>query len=203
MSTYGEMQASIALYMRRTDLTTEIMTAIKRAINHYEKEAWPWIELRNTSLVTAADVRSVALPTDFVFDVLVKVTFGTTIYDLRKRTIAEIETMYTSDDFTGQPTDYAIWSGSLFLYPIPNAAYTLTTTTYDTIPALVNDTDTNAWTTDAEDLIEAHAIWWLCSAVTANPARATAALDREARAYRQLRARATLQESSGTLKSNC
>ena len=68
--------------------------------------------------------------------------------------------------YTGQPDSYAIYADQLRLFPIPdsagpnNGSYDLTLSTLAQLgpSPLVNDTDTNAWMTEGEQLIRAQAL---------------------------------------------
>lgn len=50
------------------------------------------------------------------------------------------------------PTD-----NQILLYPTPNDAYTMRIYAHYRLPALASDSETNAWTDDAEELIRTHA----------------------------------------------
>lgn len=202
MSTYGEMQTNIATFLRRDDLSTEIPTAIKRAIAHYGTEPWPWLEERSTSLTTAANTKTVSPPSDFGRDLSMSVTVNSIKYPLSKKPMQYLEELYYADSLTESPFLYAYWDQVFYLYPIPDDAYTLTLNYFEDLAALADSDDSNAWTTTAEELIEARAMWWLATAVMRNAVTAENAKGRELEAYNRLRARATLQASSGKLRSS-
>lgn len=58
---------------------------------------------------------------------------------------------------TGMPTDYSFDANQMRFYPIPTAVYPVGLTGTQRLSALAKDTDTNAWTTDAFDLIKSQA----------------------------------------------
>jgi hypothetical protein len=204
MSTYGEMQSNIQRFIRRDDLGTEIQDAIKRAIAYYSKENWPWTEVRSTSLTTTSGVKTVSLPSDFSTDVsLLMETPANTIYPVLKKTIQEIEELYISDSLTQEPTIYAIWDDNIYLYPIPDDTYSLIFDYYGDLTELSNSSDTNSWTTKAEQLIEDRAIWWLATHVMRNPQLASEMRMSTLESYRQLRREATMRSSSGRIRKSC
>lgn len=54
---------------------------------------------------------------------------------------------------TTVPRHFTIWQQQIRLYPIPDAVYTITMAYIYRLTALSADGDSNAWTTDAEELI--------------------------------------------------
>lgn len=199
MATYGDMQTAIALWIKRDDLTSEIKSAILKAVAHYTLEEWPWTEERSTSLTTVDATKTVALPSNFSKDSGLSITVSGTTYELTRRTQQEMERLYTSTTEEGQPSTYSIWTGLIWLYPIPDGVYTLTLLYYKDLTALVNSTDTNEWTDQAEEMIEARATWWLASRSMRDPELAMAAKETELEEYQRLRARMTVRKSSGRI----
>ncbi len=200
MSDFGTMQSNIATLLRRDDLTAEIKLAINRAIAHYSTENWPWFETRSTSLTTTASTKTVAVPSDFVYDLSMHVTVNNAKYPVSKRTMQYVEELYYSDSLEEQPFIYAHFANAFYLYPIPDNTYTLTLLYYAKPAVLTNSTDSNDWTTTAEELIEARAMWWLATAVMRNDQVAASNKGREMDAYSRIRSQATMQASSGKLR---
>jgi hypothetical protein len=58
---------------------------------------------------------------------------------------------------TGQPTDWAYFGEQIRLYPIPDQAYPIRASRTQRFTALSADSDANAWTQDAFDLIRCEA----------------------------------------------
>lgn len=201
MSDYGTMQSNIATFLRRDDLSSEIPIAIKRAIAHYSNEDWPWLQARTTaSITTSSSTKTVTIPSDFKSVVTLLVTVNSAKYELYQRTQKEIEELYYDESLTEIPLRYAIWDGNFYLYPIPDDTYVLTLDYYQELTELANSTDSNEWTTTAEELIEARACWWLANRVMRNMELANSFKEAELEAYQRLRANATLQISSGRLR---
>lgn len=88
---------------------------------------------------TVADVRTVAVPSDFTRMVGALIEDGIA---LKSRPLDEIREL--PDTNTGKPTDYAITDGALRLYPTPDAAYTITILYIAGIPPL-SVTNTSNW----------------------------------------------------------
>jgi len=57
----------------------------------------------------------------------------------------------------GEPRVFAYFKENIRLYPIPDAVYTITLSYIYRLTALSADGDSNAWTTDAEELIRSGA----------------------------------------------
>jgi len=204
MSTLGTLKTNIATLLRRDDLTAEIAIAIARAIQHYEREVFTFNEARSTALTTTVATRTVPLPSDFVRTDKLLVTVNNSTYEVLAEPggIGELEALYFSSSNTGAPSIYAIYAGAFYLYPIPDATYTLTLDYVQRPAALATDNDSNAWTTDAEELIEARAMWWLQSQVIHDNDAAQASQMREMMALAGLRREATLRASSGRLRAH-
>jgi hypothetical protein len=163
-STFVQMQNNIADYLNRTDLTSQIKTAINRAIEFYWKERLWFNETTNT-LSTIANQQAYGtadgLPSTIEEIDDVKITLAASnIPSLRKRSMDYILS-HNIGNYTNQPTDYAWYQSKLYLYPTPNAVWTLTIYHQKSYTALSADADTNDFTQKAEDLIEARAQWWL------------------------------------------
>lgn len=202
MSTYSEMRTNIANLIRVGGQDANIGRAIKHAIRHYSREPWPWIESRSAALTTVADTKTVALPTGFSGVVKIMITVNSLLVDLDQMPQQWIEEKYLSNDFTGQPSHYGMFDEAIYLFPIPDAAYSLTMDYYAALSELSADGDTNAWTTIAEDMIEARAIWWLSNTVLMDMERASAAKQIEIDTYNLLRRQQNGVVSSGTLRAH-
>lgn len=57
----------------------------------------------------------------------------------------------------GKPNVFTYIDGQIMLWPIPIAVYTIRPHMHYSLATLSADTDSNAWTNDAEQLIRAHA----------------------------------------------
>lgn len=156
MSDYETMQDRIATELTRSDLTTEVQSAIQSAILHYEAEPF-WFTERTFTRSTVADQQNYTLSGSTVAILSLKIDVNNTEYQLNPRDYAWFEAVDTSSSFSGYPYDYAIFADQVFLYPQPNDAYTMTFSDIGKLSTLSDDTDTNAWMTDGEVLIRQRA----------------------------------------------
>lgn len=163
MTQLSVMRSRIEDYLDRSDLETQVTLAINRAIEYYEKERF-WFNEKTGTFSTVANQKnyssSDSIPTDMAQIDYVEVTASGKEYELTPRTYDYIKELI-GFDMTGQPTDYAYYQENFYLYPVPNAVYTITVSYQQKYTALSADTDENDFTTDAEDLIEARSLWWL------------------------------------------
>lgn len=164
-STFSGMTSRIADDINRTDLTTQIQLAINRAIEYFSKNYRFWFNEKTATFVTVASQFAYSsadsIPTDMMDIDLVKITLASNnLVPLYPRTYDYIQTRNTGN-LSGVPEEYAYYKQSFYLYPIPNAVYTITVSYPKSYAALSAGSDTNDYTTYAEDLIEARATWWI------------------------------------------
>lgn len=171
MSQLSQVRSRIADDINRSDLGTQIDVAINRAIEHYEKDYF-WFKDKTATFSTVAsqEVYTSAdsgYPTDLSEIDYVEVSISSNYqYEVVPTDFKDIQHKNPgSTTLTGYPTNYALYNENMYLYPTPNGAYGITVYYQQKYTALSNDTDTNDWTTDAEDLIEARATWWILSRV--------------------------------------
>lgn len=176
MTTYAVMQARIADELTRSDLTTQIQKAILSAIKHYERVRFYFNASVTDTFSTVADqeyygsAANSKIPNLVMIDALT-VTSSSIKSRLENWPFEVIEGSQNSD-ITGQPTAFCYYAQQIRLYPIPDAVYTVTGSWLYRLTALSADGDTNAWTTDAEELIRNRASCDLLWRVIDNPERA-------------------------------
>jgi hypothetical protein len=181
VATFGDMQTRISDDLGRNDLLTStlngtvspIANAIQSAIKHYESERFWFNEARATASTTAP-VASVgtpnyALPTDCIeFDSL-SLTVNGTRYALEQAPWSDIDELVGITAGFGAPNLYALYADQIWLYPVPDAVYTLTLSYLKSLSALSANSDTNAWVVEAEALIRTRAKVLLMLEVTKDP----------------------------------
>lgn len=139
------------------DITTaQINYAINDAIKHYERSPWWWNQKTATfSTVDAQEYYSSSnlsdIP-DIVQIVSAVVTHGGVKSKLPAWSYESIDDMQDGT-VEGVPCAFAVFKENIRLYPIPDGVYTVTLSYIYRLTALSEDSDSNAWTTDAEDLI--------------------------------------------------
>lgn len=184
---YGTMTARVCDELTRYDLTAQAQNAIQSAIHFYENTPlWFNEEISTASTVNAQQYY--ALPSDFMRDRSLTCLVTVTAYPLKRRTHHTLDKWFiNSTNFTGYPGDYSIYQQQIRLYPIPNGVYTLTLSYIKSLSALANDTDTNAWMVEGEELIRSRAQYDLCMRVLRKPDWAQLFRNLELDAYRNLK----------------
>jgi len=189
MSTFLQMRTKIADYLDRSDLSSQINDAINRAIEYYEKERF-WFNEKTGTFATVANTKNYSsaggVPTDIAEIDYVEVTQSGKEYEVEPRTYNYIKRPQ-GYDVTGLPKYYAFYQENFYLDPIPNAIYTITISYQQKYTALSADGDSNDFTTDAEDLIEARALWWLYGRIIKDKELADSAKQDELNALSSLR----------------
>ena len=142
LSNYSELQTSIAEFLNRDDLTAKIPDFIVLAEAQMNAELRHWrMEKRATA---SLDSQYTAVPVDFIQPVRFSIT-GSTISSLSQtdsKTITDLRT--ANNNPSGRPTEYTILDGSIEVYPIPDATYTLELLYYEKLDAL-NSGNTSNW----------------------------------------------------------
>ncbi len=161
MSTLGTMRARIEREMKRGDITasaTCVVDAIVSAIAFFENRRYAFNEFHDqtftaSSSTTYVPVAQIGL-TPIKLDT-VKAVIGSRDYPLRERTFKQLDDI-DAGQWYGYP-DYYAWQGeALRLYPPPNDNYTIKISGYQKlteISAAASAGASNAWMTDAEEMI--------------------------------------------------
>jgi hypothetical protein len=163
MTTLADIEARIASDLTRSDLTSQIANAVSDAIDFYQRSRF-WFNvsrLQTFSTVpgqqayTASDLA--IIPAIIRVDALFILQSGTTTtYPLDRFEPADFEVISITMG-GGKPTAFTCIDQQILLWPVPNDTYTMRPHCHYKLPVLVNPTDTNAWVTDAEELIRSHA----------------------------------------------
>lgn len=159
--TRGEAIAEVALGLgNRTDLDAQIGVQLQRAQRALEEDAalqkLPFLLSEYTRTNTTAGEERVALPVDFLgeYDEGTLWIYDATLSDpwkeLEKGWLEELKAYYVGE---GEPKEYALSGGYFRLFPTPDDAYELRMLYWQRQPTLVNLGDTNAWLTEAADLL--------------------------------------------------
>lgn len=167
MATFLELQDRIADDLNRTDLTEQIKKAINRAIQRYQKKKF-WFQetTASFSLVAGQEVYVFgvgSVPSDI--QDITSLTLERTAnddYPIYRTTFQEIRRLNdTQGTSTGTPNLWTLYNESFYFSPVPNDTDTINLYYYQNYADLVNDADTNDFTNNAQDLIEARARWWI------------------------------------------
>ena len=141
LTTFSELQTSIANHLHRDDLTTLIPDFIRLAEDNLTADIVSRSMDVKTNLATVAGTQTVTLPTDMVeMRRLMIVSSYNTV--LKYVSPDQLSADYVSN-ITGVPQVFTIVGGNIELAPIPDSAYTLELTYKQRIPALSNTNTTN------------------------------------------------------------
>ena len=141
LNTYTALKASLANWLNRSDLTTEIADDfIKLAEADFNSK------LRVRAMITQADVtvnaETASLPTDFLQIRDFYILSGQTKTPLVYTTPASMDTT-SGTSTTGKPTTYTILGDTFRFSPKPDATYTAKINYYKKFPALSESVTTN------------------------------------------------------------
>lgn len=150
-TTYTELKASVADYLARTDLTTQIPDFITLAEKRLKRD----LRIRQmlkvvTTTMTAGD-STIALPSDFI-----------AMRDLHLATnpASSIEYLSPSNFYTnarttesGKPTKYTVLAAEFQFAPIPDSAYTLSMLYYASPTELSSSVSSNVFLATCPDLL--------------------------------------------------
>jgi hypothetical protein len=160
MGTLADLKSRIATELARTDLTSQIANAVNDAIKFYGRERFWFNQSRTITFTTVNGQQAYGEADQSLIPSLIKIDdiyfTGTTKYPLDRYSPTDFEFLTGNNIANGKPYAYTYTDEQIFLYPTPNDAYTMRLYAHYWLPTL-NDTDTNAWTDDAEELIRTHA----------------------------------------------
>lgn len=158
MATLATLKSRIATDLARTDLTADIANAIADAVDEYSDKTFYFL-MEEADRSAVALTPTVPLPDNFRRLQMLTVTVGSDRRDLppKRHQITYDEyraRVWNTASGTGEPCDYALWNELVYFDPTPDAIYTITFSFFGPavgVPA--TDLDSNAWTTDGEQLI--------------------------------------------------
>lgn len=151
ISNYTDLQATIASYLGRTDLTSVIPDFITLAENRLQRQLRTRLMLKSATATMTANDNTVGLPTDFL-----------EMRDLYIHGNPRIVVTYLSPSAftrdaramdTGKPVYYTIIGQELSFAPIPDAAYTLDMLYYYKPTYLGSTNATNIFSLNYQDAL--------------------------------------------------
>jgi hypothetical protein len=152
VATLAELKTRVITETNRDDmgsggaLETTLTLCITQAIEFYAREQF-WFNRANGTGATTANVSTISMPSGVRYPRFVSYNGDT----LGPVTLDEIQ--YRTE--TGIPSKWAENEGSIQIWPIPNAAYTIGVYGLASTGIPATGSDTNIWTTEAYDLIAA------------------------------------------------
>lgn len=161
MATLGTMKTRIADEIARTDLTSQIAAAILSSIQFYDKRRFWFNETEATfNTVAGTDAYTTSTATflaTLIEDDSMTITVNGSKEPLRKISFAEMQRFRIDTVQSGPPTHYAYYRNRLYLHPVPDAVYAIIVFHTAALGIPAADGDSNAWTTEAEELIRIRA----------------------------------------------
>lgn len=151
ISTYSELQTTIANYLARNDLTAIIPDFIKLAQNRLSRDLRIRQMLSVATAQTNAGDPTVGLPTDFL-----------EMRDIHLVTNPVVSMSYMAPNSfyskartteSGKPVNYTVLANEMQLAPVPDSSYTLQMLYYVNPAPLSIDNPTNVWLTYCPDAL--------------------------------------------------
>lgn len=163
MTTLTIMKARIASELRRSDLTTQIASAIDTAIQAYQDQRWFFNESRDLTFSTVADQEFYTSSDDADIGLVKKIDYVKIYMDdhpnvLQVEDPARMEWLSQNGTATGEPLYYCYYARKFRLYPVPSDVYTVRIGAQIKLagPATDEEAD-NPWMIEAERLIRSRA----------------------------------------------
>lgn len=136
LANYTDLQASIAGWMNRSDLTSVIPDFVVLAESRISRDLRIRKQVANTTLTTVAGTQSVTLPADFLEIENLTVSSASPPGALSVVTPEIMDRKFPANYQTGQPQVYTIVGDKMLFGPTPDAAYTISLDYYQKLAAL-------------------------------------------------------------------
>lgn len=148
---YTDLKATVADYLARSDLTTQIPDFIQLAENRLRRDIRTRFMLKVVTTTTTAGDKTVALPTDFLAmrGLYLQTTPVSTIEYLSNPSF--FANARTTD--SGVPTKYTVLASEFQFAPIPDSAYTLNMLYYAAPAYLSSTVSSNVFLANCPDLL--------------------------------------------------
>ena len=160
LANYSDLQASIALWLNRSDLTEPIKDFIRIAESRLQDVLRVRPMITRTTLAVSS--RYTTLPDDFLEmnSVHLGAPYFRKVEVLNTEQMAELRELH--NDASGYVTHFAVVGDEIECFPTPSAATTLDITYYQQIPALSDAAPTNGLIAQYPELLLFGAL--ICSA---------------------------------------
>lgn len=158
MTTLAVMKTRIADELMRSDLTSQIASAIDEAITFYQKQRFYWNELDNVTWNTVADQTEYVTADEPYIPIAYDVDDMFILIGINEYRVKRIDPtrwrLLKNSSTKGQPFQYAYFNRTVYLYPTPTQVYEMRLVGHFKIDAPASDDEAdNPWMTDAADLI--------------------------------------------------
>lgn len=165
MTTLAVLKAEIADDLARSDLTTQVASAITAAIKFYKNQKF-WFNETRTQTFATVDGQSTYSASDdtdiplwFSLDQVLLIDSSSEVHELRLVSPSKMELWLTGSTPTeGQPHSYTYFAKSFRFYPVPDGVYTIKPigAIEKAAPATDGEAD-NVWMLEAYELVRARA----------------------------------------------
>lgn len=151
LTTYSDLQTTVANYLARSDLSSQIPDFIRLAEIRLRRELRIRQMLKNVTTTTTSGDGTVQLPSDFLEmrDLYID-------GDPRQPVSYLTPSLFTRNaqaTYSGKPFQYTILANEFSFAPVPDSQYTLYMLYYSAPPFLSDTQTTNAWTVNAMDCL--------------------------------------------------
>lgn len=140
LTNYTDLQASVASFLHRSDLTSQIPDFITLAEHKIFCDLNSRLQDTVTTLSTVANTETVALPSDFINARTVTITSSTPAIPLDYKSPDQYQAEFPWGS-TGTPRAYTIIGSNLYLAEVPDAVYTIRLVYQQKVPALSGGTN--------------------------------------------------------------
>lgn len=150
-TTYAQLQSTIADYLARSDLTSQIQDFISLAETRLSRDLRIRQMLTYTTITMTADSPNVTIPADFlsIRDIHI---IGSPVYALKYESPSNL--FRNTDSFvTALPKFYTTVGAQFVFSPIPDSAYVLQILYYAKPPVLSDTNTSNVWLTNCPDAL--------------------------------------------------
>lgn len=183
--TLAGLKSKIADDLARSDLSTQIDDAVETSIKFFQKRRFWFNETRTATFATVANQSAYSssddadIPLFLDLDAVFLADSSDNRFELDRIEAEDMHELLGNGAGTGQPVFYAYFDKKFLLYPIPDAAYTITPMGHIEVAAPASDDEAdNVWMVEGFEMIRSHAKAYLYTHVIKNaPDKVAAMID--------------------------
>lgn len=165
--TLADLKARIQDDLARSDLASQIGNEIESAIEHFRGTRLYFTETRDVTFTTSIGqgiytvIDNASIPMFFEMDDVFLTDAGQK-HRLTRSDPQELEYLMDSSASSGRPNRWAWFDQSIYLYPLPDIAYSIRLVGAIERASPANDAEeNNVWMTEAFELLRCRAKWYL------------------------------------------
>ena len=140
LASYADLQAAVALWLKRTDLTAMIPDFITLVEGRLARDLRLRKQITSATLTTIAGVNTLDLPVDWIETENLGVVASGVVRSLTVMSPEQMDVRFPFGLRQGVPVAYAPIGSTMVLGPTPDAAYDIPVSYYARFPALVAST---------------------------------------------------------------